>query len=42
MINVKADVISEPDEGLLVTLSGPTAGTTINTATALGAILNDD
>ena len=41
-INVKGDVTTETDEGFLVTLSSPSTGATIITASALGTILNDD
>lgn len=41
-INVSGDRTVEPDEGFTVTLSNPSSGTTIATATANGTILNDD
>ena len=41
-MNVAADATVEPNEGFTVTLSNPSAGTTIGTATATGTILNDD
>ena len=41
-VNVKGETSSEPNEGFLVTLSGPSTGATITLATALGNILNDD
>ena len=41
-VNVAGDTTVEPDEGFTVTLSEPSAGTTIGTAAATGTILNDD
>ncbi|MCL4207830.1 MAG: hypothetical protein KJ000_35540, partial [Pirellulaceae bacterium] len=41
-IQVAGDTDSEPDETFLVTLSDPTGGATIATATATGVIRNDD
>jgi hypothetical protein len=41
-VNVQGDTTVEPDENFTVTLSGPTNGATITTATAIGTILNDD
>src|SRR6186997_2101426 len=41
-INVAGDTTAEADEGFTVTLSAPSAGTTITTATATGTILNDE
>src|SRR6185369_3132007 len=41
-INVAGDSTVEPNEGFTVTLSAPSAGTTITTATATGTIVNDD
>ncbi|MBC8767186.1 gliding motility-associated C-terminal domain-containing protein [Arenibacter sp. BSSL-BM3] len=41
-INVSGDTTVEPNETFAVTLSGPSAGYTIGTATALGTITNDD
>src|SRR5262249_10931981 len=42
-INVNGDSTIEPDEGFTVTLSGANPGTTqITTASAIGAIFNDD
>ena len=41
-INVKGDITAEPNKGFIVTLSNPSTGATIITATALGSILNDD
>ena len=41
-VNVAADATVEPNEGFTVTLSNPSAGTTIGTAAATGTILNDD
>ena len=41
-INVSGDAASEADEGFTVTISNPTGGATIGTATAAGMIRNDD
>ena len=41
-VNVAGDSTVEPGENFAVTLSNPSAGTTIGTATATGTILNDD
>ncbi|OFX04777.1 MAG: hypothetical protein A3D94_02755 [Alphaproteobacteria bacterium RIFCSPHIGHO2_12_FULL_66_14] len=41
-VNVAGDGTVEADEGFTVTLSAPSAGTTIATASAAAAILNDD
>ena len=41
-VNVAGDTTVEADEGFTVTLSNPSAGTTIGTAAATGTILNDD
>ncbi len=41
-VQVAGDSTVEADEGFTVTLSGPSAGTTIGTAAAVGSILNDD
>ncbi|HFA50381.1 MAG TPA: matrixin family metalloprotease, partial [Bacteroidetes bacterium] len=41
-VNVSGDVDVEPDEGFTVTLSNPTGGANITTATAVGNIQNDD
>ena len=41
-INVAGDSTVEPGENFTVTLSNPSAGTTIGTATATGTIVNDD
>ncbi len=41
-IAVTADSSFEPDETILLTLSGATGGATISTASATGTILNDD
>jgi len=41
-VNVAGDTAVEPSEGFTVTLSSPSAGTIIGTASATGAILNDD
>ena len=41
-VNVAGDTAVEPTEGFTLTLSNPSAGTTIGTATATGTILNDD
>ena len=41
-VNVAGDSAVEPGENFTVTLSNPSAGTTIGTATAAGTILNDD
>ncbi|WP_350284985.1 Calx-beta domain-containing protein [uncultured Croceitalea sp.] len=41
-VNVNGDVAIEPDETFLVTLSNPSTGSTIGTATAIGTIANDD
>lgn len=41
-LNVSGDTTVEPDEGFTVTLSNPSSGVTITTATATSTILNDD
>ena len=41
-INVAGDAVVEPDEGFDVTLSSPSAGAEIATASASGTIRNDD
>jgi len=41
-VNVAGDSTVEPTENFTVTLSNPSAGTTIGTATATATILNDD
>lgn len=41
-VGVAGDVVTEPDEGFLVTLVGPSGGLGIGTASAAGTILNDD
>ncbi|MFO1159077.1 MAG: choice-of-anchor L domain-containing protein [Reyranellaceae bacterium] len=41
-IDVLGDLIVEPDESFIVTLSAPSMGLTIGTASATGTILNDD
>jgi Domain of unknown function (DUF4082)/Calx-beta domain len=41
-VNVAGDTVVEPDQGFRVTLSTPAASTTIGTASAGGAIRNDD
>ncbi|MGE0580404.1 malectin domain-containing carbohydrate-binding protein, partial [Reyranella sp.] len=41
-VNVAGDGTAEPTETFVVTLSSPSAGTTIGTASATGSILNDD
>ena len=41
-VNVAGDTAVESTEGFTVTLSNPSAGTAIGTATATGTILNDD
>jgi PKD repeat protein len=41
-INVAGDTAVEPDEGFTVTLSDPSSGLTIGTASATGTIQNDD
>jgi Tryptophan-rich Synechocystis species C-terminal domain/Calx-beta domain len=41
-VNVAGDTVVEPDQGFTVTLSNPAASTTIGTASASGAIRNDD
>jgi chromosome segregation ATPase/pimeloyl-ACP methyl ester carboxylesterase len=41
-INVSGDTTVEPDENFIVTLSNPTNGATLTTATATGIIQNDD
>src|SRR4029077_2010144 len=41
-INVAGDTTVEANEGFTVTLSAPSAGTTIATAAATGVILDDD
>nr|WP_256376189.1 Calx-beta domain-containing protein [Dolichospermum sp. UHCC 0259] len=41
-VNVSGDTTVEPDENFIVTLSSPTNGATITTATATGIIQNDD
>ncbi len=42
IINVSGDTDVEPEEGFTVTLSNPSGGATISTATATGTIQNDD
>jgi parallel beta-helix repeat protein len=42
MINVSGDAVGEGDEGFFLTLSKPSQGAVIGTATAQGTILNDD
>ena len=42
VVNVAADAAMELNEGFTVTLSAPQAGVALATATATGAILNDD
>ena len=42
VVNVHGDTQLEPDEGFLVTLSSPTNGAAIGTASASGLIRNDD
>jgi hypothetical protein len=42
VVAVQGDATFEPDEGFIVTLSNPSAGDTISTATATSTILNDD
>src|SRR5918993_126356 len=41
-VNVAGDTVVESTEGFTLTLSNPSAGTAIGTATATGTILNDD
>jgi hypothetical protein len=41
-VNVQGDTTIEPDENFTVTLSNPTNGATLTTATAIGSIRNDD
>jgi len=41
-INVRGDATVEPDNGFVVTLANPSAGSTLGTASANGTILNDD
>jgi Ca2+-binding RTX toxin-like protein len=41
-VNVAGDKAVEADEGFTLTLSSPSAGTTIKTATSTGTIRNDD
>lgn len=41
-VNVGGDLAAEADEAFAVTLSNPTNGATLTTATATGTILNDD
>ncbi|XGW00908.1 MAG: Calx-beta domain-containing protein (plasmid) [Leptolyngbya sp. BL-A-14] len=41
-LNVQGDATAEPDQGFTVTLSNPSAGAAIATATAKGLIQNDD
>ena len=41
-VNVQGDLTNEPNDGFAVTLSSPTNGATITTATASGTIQNDD
>ncbi|MDM0110319.1 malectin domain-containing carbohydrate-binding protein, partial [Variovorax sp. J22R24] len=41
-VNVAGDSTVEPGENFTVTLSNPSSGTTIGTATATGTIVNDD
>jgi hypothetical protein len=41
-VNVSGDTTVELDENFTVTLSNPTNGATLGTATAIGTILNDD
>jgi Ca2+-binding RTX toxin-like protein len=41
-VNVQGDTTVEPNENFTVTLSNPTNGATITTATAVGTIQNDD
>ncbi len=41
-VNVAGDTAVEADEGFTVTLSAPSTGSTLGTATAIGTIVNDD
>ena len=41
-VNIAGDATAESNEGFTITLSGLQAGTTLGTASATGAILNDD
>jgi len=41
-VNVAGDTTVEPDNGFTVTLSNPSGGATLSTASATGTILNDD
>jgi hypothetical protein len=42
VVNVAGDVVKEADETFVATLSNPSAGVAIGTASATGTILNDD
>ena len=41
-VNVSGDTVVESDEGFTVTLSNPSTGATLGTASAIGTIRNDD
>ncbi len=41
-VSIAADTVVEPNEGFTLTLSNPSSGTTLGTASATGTILNDD
>ncbi len=41
-VNVSGDTLVEEDESFTVTLSNPTNGASLGTATAIGTVLNDD
>jgi hypothetical protein len=41
-VNIQGDTTVEPNENFTVTLSSPTNGATITTATAIGTVQNDD
>ena len=41
-VNVAADTVMEVNEGFTVTLSNPSSGATLGTASAIGTIRNDD
>ena len=41
-VNVSGDTVVESDEGFTVTLSNPSTGATLGTASAIGMIRNDD
>ncbi|MCX7061092.1 MAG: hypothetical protein NTZ11_09415, partial [Gammaproteobacteria bacterium] len=41
-VGIRGDVVTEPDETFLVTLSSPTGGASLARAQATGTIINDD